>query len=420
MTIDTPLWNTSFVLDPLCTTDLRLWSGGVAVGSPLKVHHSERWPALDGMRAAAVLAVFCYHLDFGAFGIQVFGGGYCGVDVFFVLSGFLITTLLIKEVDLRGRLDFSAFYARRALRLFPALALVIIFAVIAAATIAPVATRHPTFSGLPWVLLYVGNWDRALVSGSALGLLGHTWSLAVEEQFYLLWPVIFLLFIAGSRNRRLIGAGLIGLAGIDVLYQLTMTYRGWFSSRIYFGLDTHCQGLLIGCGIAFLLAARCADAEPGRWTSAFGVVGACTLVVTVFAAVLNLNPKYNYTQVVGITSASAATGAMLWSILTSPVRLIDLVLRSKPAVWIGKRSYGIYLWHYPILAALNPFPMIGMRRHEVDLVVIVLTFAMAAFSYRYVEQPFLRLKSRFEYARLSEPAQEVEPRLTKWQRPIEE
>jgi peptidoglycan/LPS O-acetylase OafA/YrhL len=358
-----------------------------------------RWPALDGLRAVAVLVVVIYHLDIEVFGQKVFAGGYGGVDIFFVLSGFLITTLLIKEIDTTNGLDFRAFYARRALRLFPALAVVIVFAVLAAATFAPTDVRHPTFAGLPWVIFYVGNWDVALVSRTSLGLLAHTWSLAIEEQFYVLWPVIFLLFFARIRNRRRIGQGLLALAGIDVLYQFAMRYHGWSNARLGNGLDTHCDGLLIGCGIAFLLVSRNADAAAGRWTRVGGIGGVCVLAITIMTA----SPSHFYVTTAGITLASAATGAVLWSMLISPIRLFDLVLSSRPAVWVGKRSYGLYLWHYPILLALNPFASTGVRRYEADLVVVLLSLVATIASYRFVEQPFLRLKTRFEHVELNEP-----------------
>jgi peptidoglycan/LPS O-acetylase OafA/YrhL len=131
------------------------------------------------MRAVAVLVVVVYHLQIFVDGHGVFDGGYAGVDVFFVLSGFLITTLLIRELDTRRSIDLRAFYARRALRLFPALAVVIVFAVIVAFSFVPLTTRHPTIAGLPWVIFYVGNWDAAF-HPSSLGLLAHTWSLAIE------------------------------------------------------------------------------------------------------------------------------------------------------------------------------------------------------------------------------------------------
>jgi peptidoglycan/LPS O-acetylase OafA/YrhL len=369
-------------------------------GRLVKATRKGRWPALDGLRAFAVLVVVVSHLGIEVFRHKIFTAGFEGVDVFFVLSGFLITTLLIKEVDTTNGLDLRDFYARRALRLFPALAMVIVFAVLAAATFAPTDMRHPTFSGLPWVIFYVGNWDTALISRTSLGLLGHTWSLAIEEQFYLLWPVIFLLFIARISNRRRIGQGLFALAGIDVLYQFVMVHHGWSYARLSGGLDTHCDGLLIGCGIAFLLVSRHADAAAGRWTRVGGIGGVCVLAITIMTATTT---HFSYAAPAGITLASAATGALLWSMLTSPIRLFDLVLRSKAAVWVGKRSYGLYLWHYPIMLALNPSASIGVRRYEADLVVVLLSFVVTIASYRFVEQPFLRLKTRFQHAELNEP-----------------
>src|SRR5215472_11851319 len=180
-----------------------------------------RWPGLDGMRAVAVIIVALYH-------IGVLPGGYLGVDVFFVLSGFLITSLLIREWDKRGRISFRDFYARRALRLFPALSCLLVAAGVFAGVVylaggtGYLPYARATLGAIPWVLGFAGNWVRALdPSGpiGSLGALGHTWSLAVEEQFYLAWPALF-----GAVMRRRPSCSAMALA-LALLAVGDMVYR---------------------------------------------------------------------------------------------------------------------------------------------------------------------------------------------------
>src|SRR6185437_8555828 len=168
-----------------------------------------RWPALDGLRAVAVAAVVGFHYG-------VVAPGWVGVDVFFVISGFLITTLLLEESEGHGRISLRRFWGRRALRLGPALLCAIVVA-LALSLLCTSATRHDTVTGVPWVLLYSGNWVRAM-GPNTLGLLGHTWSLAIEEQFYFLWPLVCVAVVARSRNLTKAAVVVGGLALATALY----------------------------------------------------------------------------------------------------------------------------------------------------------------------------------------------------------
>jgi peptidoglycan/LPS O-acetylase OafA/YrhL len=276
--------------------------------------------------------------------------------------------------------------------LFPALAVVIVFAVIVAFSFVPLTTRHPTIAGLPWVIFYVGNWDAAF-HPSSLGLLAHTWSLAIEEQFYLLWPAIFLLCFGRRGRRRGVGLGFLVAAAAEMAYRFAMIPIGWSSARLYDGLDTHSDGLLVGCGIAFLLAAR-GQTRSGRRAKVGGVLGAMLVGVTIFLA----TPVRLNLLAAGISAAVIGTGAVLWAVLTASVPALSRVLESRPAVWVGRRSYGLYLWHYPIIEWLRPERSTGLLGYAADVGLVALSFLMAALSYRYVEQPFLRRKVRFQRA----------------------
>jgi peptidoglycan/LPS O-acetylase OafA/YrhL len=367
-------------------------------GSQLK-RPKQHWPALDGLRAIAVLAVMIYH-------VGVLPGGYLGVDVFFVLSGFLITWLLIGEWEKRGRISFRDFYVRRALRLFPALGCVIAVAVIFAGLmeLAGRPSYRPyslgTFEGLPWVVTFVGNWARALDPSSlagSLGLLGHTWSLGVEEQFYLLWPALFVLLMRRHFSRGRLAFFLALTAIAEMIYRLAGTLAGDNSSRIYYGTDTHSDGLIIGCAVAFWLAS---GRSSGRQVPSGLLKGATWVGTAVLALLFLLGDRSD--APVEVSVAVLAAGAVLVGVVTGKVpAAVGGLLSSPHAVLIGRRSYGLYLWQYVILqavVALYPATALDGRRISVAVTlgaVFAAPFIAAELSYRFVELPALRLKRLF-------------------------
>jgi peptidoglycan/LPS O-acetylase OafA/YrhL len=361
-----------------------------------------RWPALDGLRAVAVLAVIIYH-----FGLLP--GGYLGVDLFFVLSGFLITSLLIREWDRRrGHISFRDFYRRRVLRLFPALGCVIIVTV---ALIGFLELSRPpsnrqyvagTLEGLPLVATFAGNWARALDPASSslgsLGMLGHTWSLAIEEQFYLLWPALFVLLMHRRFSRGVMALSLALIALAEMVYRVAVAFAGYGSNRIYYGTDTHSDGLLIGCAIAFWLASN----RSTRVQQAAGglLKGATGLATAVLAAVFVLGNLSG--APIEISLAVLACGAVLVGAVTERLPVIlERLLSCEGAVLIGRRSYGLYLWHYIVLgaaSALYPAEILGPRRIVAAVIIgalFIMTFIVAELSYRFIELPALRLKRRF-------------------------
>jgi peptidoglycan/LPS O-acetylase OafA/YrhL len=359
---------------------------------------SPRWPALDGLRAVAVLAVIIYH-----FGLLP--GGYLGVDLFFVLSGFLITSLLIREWDRRrGYISFRDFYLRRVLRLFPALGCVI--AVTVALIGALELSRPPsnrqyvagTLEGLPFVVTFVGNWARALDPASSLGVLGHTWSLAIEEQFYLLWPALFVLLMRHRLSRALMALSLALIAVAEMVYRVAMSFAGYGGNRIYYGTDTHSDGLLIGCAIAFWLASH---QSTRVYQTAGGLRKGVTVLATAALAILFVLGNLSRAPI-EIPLAVLACGAVLAGAVTEQLPVfLERLLSCDGAVLIGRRSYGLYLWHYIVFrtaSALYPAEVLGFRRIVTAVIVgalFITTFIVTELSYRFIELPALRLKRRF-------------------------
>jgi peptidoglycan/LPS O-acetylase OafA/YrhL len=344
-------------------------------------------PALDGIRAVAVIAVMLYH-----FGAPVAHGGFLGVDAFFVLSGFLITALLVEERTRSGTISFRGFYARRALRLLPALLVMLAAAGVVAATIAPPSVRAGTERGIVFTLLYVANWQKVF-SSQSVGILGHTWSLSIEEQFYVLWPpLLFLLLRRGLSLRRLtvVAAALaLGSAGTRALLLLAHAAS---TESLYNGLHTRADSLLIGCAAALAMASGLIPA--GKWPRpirlAVGVALPLMLCLCMEKAGLD-DPSWYY---FGFLLFASAVALLVVGLVSGQVG--NAFLQWKPLVWIGARSYGLYLWHLPvhetlkILAFANDWPWLPYLA-----INLIPSFALAALSYRLVEAPALRLKRRF-------------------------
>ncbi|MEA3019123.1 MAG: hypothetical protein QOI47_647 [Actinomycetota bacterium] len=328
------------------------------------------WPGLDGLRALAVLAVVAFHTR-----LLGLDAGFLGVDVFLVLSGFLITTGLLGERAATGRVSFVRFYLRRVARLYPALVMVAAFCFVLA--IALPRERHDVLRAIPTALVYLSN-----VVSFDLGPLAHTWSLALEEQFYIVWPISFVVLTRIVRNPRH-QTLLIGLAALVSMGLRTALYaRGASLARLETSFDTHADTLLVGCALATWVAHRAsARFVPSRLASA-----ALAAIAVLF--VTGNHERFLY----------GAGGFLIAGILTAVV--VDAVVSGDggprllswpPLVAIGRRSYGLYLWHVPILWAFERDGRLSVG----DAVLGVAAAAVAtALSYRYVEVPFLRLKSR--------------------------
>lgn len=309
-------------------------------------------PALDGLRALAVIAVFLFHAG-------VISGGFVGVDVFFVVSGFLITALAITEIEQLGRLRLGAFWARRARRLLPAVFLLCGAVVVASAALGGGAARRvgrDVFS----TLAYLANWTQVgegrdyFAQYETPSLLQHAWSLAIEEQFYLAWPLLLIgaTWLAGRRGwrvRSVVGVVALALAACSVSLAWWWSHRSVGLNRLYYGTDTRAVGLALGAAAACLLANGEATGRRrvGRWETAAAGVGSAVLVG--MALTIDGGERWLYGPgflLIAVASLAVVTAASA----DGPVQR----LLSFPAlVATGRVSYGIYLWHWPVIVLLD-------------------------------------------------------------------
>ncbi len=342
-------------------------------------------PALDGLRAIAVVAVMAYHAD-----EAWLGGGYLGVEVFFTISGYLITALLITEYERTGRIDLLTFWKRRARRLLPALGVVLAGVAVLAAFTATDALGN-LGGQVAAALGYVMNWSLIATEQSyfeSFGrppLLQHLWSLAIEEQFYLVFP---LLFLAG---RRLLGRRLTLAAAVVGAVASTALMWRWFDpavdpSRLYYGTDTRAAGILIGVALAMVWRPWATLGVGKVRTAAIpdlvGVVGAAVLVSQF--VVLGAYDARLYQG--GFAVVALATAAVLAAVVT-PGSFLSVPLSWRPLRWIGARSYGMYLWHWPLFMVLRPGVDTIVGDPWLTLVRLGATVALAEISYTYIEQP---------------------------------
>ena len=321
------------------------------------------FPALDGLRALAVAGVICYHGS-----LPWAGGGFLGVDAFFVLSGFLITTLLLREWrssgdpaarDPGGRIDLKGFWTRRARRLLPALLLVLgAVALYAAIVAAPDELRTIRGDGIA-SLFYVANW-RFILSGQsyfaqfgAPSPLRHFWSLAIEEQFYLLWPLMVFGILRWRRGsvRSLAVFSVVAATASAVLMWILYT-PGQDPSRVYYGTDTRASSLLVGALLAMLMLRRPTVEHRGaRWTLHAAAIGAAALLGYWWSTATE-HSDWLYRG--GFVIAAVLVAVVIASV-TQPNRgPLGRALSVKPLRFIGMISYGLYLWHWPVFIALSP------------------------------------------------------------------
>jgi peptidoglycan/LPS O-acetylase OafA/YrhL len=361
-------------------------------GATAPASRPARFAGLDGLRAIAVIVVMAFHLSPG-----FMPGGYLGVDVFFVLSGFLITSLLLREKDTTGRIRLGDFWRRRARRLLPALTLLVL-----ACCTAAWAIGGDVLVGIGKQVLGAGtfssNW-LAIAGGHSYfdettpELFRNLWSLAVEEQFYLLWPLIVLLLLV-VRRRRIQVALVASMAIASAALMALLFVPGGDATRVYYGTDTHSFGLALGAVLA--IVSRRWSPEAATWPRGMRtlsqVLGAAAIAGLVAAsALMPADAPLVYRG--GLAGVAVLTAlAVVGSIV--PGSLLGRVLDVPPMRWIGERSYGLYLWHWPafvlVVALLPTWERTGGAGWALGGIALAISVAASALSYRFLEQPVRR------------------------------
>jgi len=346
------------------------------------VERGQHVPALDGVRALAVAGVVTYHV-----GADWLPGGFLGVDLFFVLSGFLITGILLGQIDRTGRIAFAEFFTRRARRLLPALYLMLL-AICGWAFFVAAPDEIGDLRGAALAaLFYVANWFFILTGQSYFGDMQgpspveHTWSLAIEEQYYLVWPLLLILLVRRTTSRWTIAIITALILGSVAL--MALTYDAGDPSVAYFGTFTRIHELFVGALLAWLVHRGLSLSARWRWTGWLALLG----VLAMMAIVSDVSSFY-YRG--GSLIFSALVAWLLLSLgstsaSSGPSRLFSL----QPLVWIGLISYGIYLWHWPLILWLTPVRT-GLDGLALAALRIGLTVAVAAASYYIVERPIRR------------------------------
>lgn len=352
-----------------------------AVGSPSRASGHTLRPDIEGLRAVAVGTVVAYHA-----GVPGFRGGFIGVDIFFVISGFLITSLLLREVERSGRISLTTFYARRARRLLPAASLVLLVTAVAGWFLLPLTTRGDLGTDVVTATFYVINWGLAsrsvdyLAEDSAPSVLQHYWSLSVEEQFYVVWPAIILLGIVlaaryGLKRRRVNGWMLTAVAVASLAWSVHLTSAD--PARAYFVSTTRLWELAVGALLAFGVVRAAALSQRARELLAAGGLLAIALAAVVYTSSTPwpgyhaLLPTLGCALVIagGVGAPTAAGRLLSWG----------------PFVWIGGLSYAIYLWHWPVLELTQQ--AFGDQRLLVRIALGLSAIGLAWLTKHLVEDP---------------------------------
>ena len=350
-------------------------------------------PAIDGLRALAVIAVMLYHLGF-----TWIPGGFLGVDLFFVISGYVITRLLLDSIEQSGGLDLRGFYLARARRLLPALIFTMSTTTIAIGIWAPDTIKR-LLTDMPFALTGTMNWwlvARHQDYFESIGrppLLQHTWSLAVEAQFYLLWPLILYFILKRLGKKRIPIAALViaaasGVALLLVSFSLDASNASKVS-HVYFGTDTHSIGLFLGAALAVSWIPQNFTTQVSKKAQDFidgiGVFGFIGIIAT-FLLIDETKPTL---YKIAFPLAGLFGASIIMSVV-HPASRFAPILQNPIFVWIGQRSYAMYLWHWIIFQVTRPSVDLAGQMWALYALRILIVFALADISLRYVEQPIRR------------------------------
>ena len=383
-----------------------------AASGPVRRAALPYMPALDGLRALAVIAVLAYHAD-----LRAAQGGFLGVDVFFVLSGFLVTALLLTERQRFGHFSLARFWGRRARRLLPAVAVLLGTVAVAVPLLAP-DQGYRLRGDLGAALAYVSNWRLIFEQQSyfqATGrppLLQHLWSLAVEEQFYVFWPVLLGLGLRVTGRRRRVGAAAMLLAAGSTVLMAVLHDPTADPSRVYYGTDTRLAALLVGAALACFWPNRSAKRRPLVPKPVLEVVGLAALggLFLCVREVHQYRPGLYRGGFLGVALLAAVVVAVGAS--RRPT-LVSRLLAQRPLVWLGKRSYSVYLWFWPVFMLTRPHADVPLTGWPLLVLRVAITMALATASYRFVEEPIRHgALSRLWTALRRDARQALRPALT--------
>ncbi|GAA1978905.1 acyltransferase [Amycolatopsis minnesotensis] len=344
-----------------------------------------RSSALDGLRGIAILGVLLFHTGH-------LPGGFLGVDLFFALSGYLITELLLREIDATGTVSLVGFWGRRIRRLLPALATMLVGTTVLVWLVASPDVVRTTLADGPWVQLNLVNWHLLAESAGywdrfgAARVFEHLWSIAVEEQFYLVWPVILLVIVRCGRNLDRRVATIALLASVVSLALMIALVIPGDPSRVYTGTDTRAFSLLLGAVVATRSARTLLAKLAAPWVGAVLV----SLIGVLWWFADGVNSRWLFTG--GLFAHSLAAAVLIGLCARAPHTVLAKILAWQPLRWLGLISYSLYLWHWPV-SALLPAQWSGWPR---TLLVCTLSIGLAALSKYLVEDP---IRFRAKWAR---------------------
>ncbi|OBZ10172.1 acyltransferase family protein [Bacillus sp. FJAT-26390] len=353
---------------------------------PIGSSSSRYMPGLDGLRAIAVLAVIAYHLN-----LDWVPGGLLGVSMFFVLSGYLITDILLKQLGQKKTLDLKTFFIRRARRLLPAMFIMI--AVVSLWLWMSDSARLFALKGdIGSALLYISNWwlifheVSYFESFGPASPFGHLWSLAVEEQFYLLWPLLLLAVIRFVPKRGQLALWTLAAAAVSAGLMALLYEPGTDPSRVYYGTDTRAFALLIGAALAIVWPSwKLSESLSSRSRLTLDTVGTIGFIL-ILLMIGRVGEYDSFLYRGGMVLLAIATAAVV-AVLAHPASRLSRIIGSKALTWIGVRSYGIYLYHYPIIVLTTPTAESGDFNPVRALIQVILTLVLAELSWRFVEEP---------------------------------